>query len=64
MEYIQGVNGAVYLCTKLDGGPLGLKYVAYREQNTLLQYVVFVFTVLLIHVCHTPRVVVPTPTYR
>ena len=40
MEYIQIVNGAVYLCTKPDAGPLGLKDVAYGEQNTLLQYVV------------------------
>lgn len=47
-KYAQGVNGAVYLCTKSDGGPLGLKVVAYREQNTLLQYAVFVFMVFLI----------------
>jgi len=39
MKYTQGVNGAVYLCTKRDGGPSGLKDVSYREQilcyNTL-----------------------------
>lgn len=44
------MQGAVYLCTKPEGGPLGLKDVAYRERNTLLQYVVFVFMVLFIHI--------------
>ena len=35
MKYTQGVNGAVYLCTQPDDGPLGLKGVSFREQNTL-----------------------------
>lgn len=55
MKYIKGVNGAKNFCTKSGGSTLSLKNVAYRVQNTLLQYVVIVFMVLLVHI-HLQRI--------
>ena len=40
---MQGFNGALCFYTKSDDGRLGLKDIAHRKQNTLLQYTVFVF---------------------
>jgi hypothetical protein len=61
---MQGVKGALYFCTKSDGGRLVLKDIAHRKQNTLLQHTVFVFMVLLIRIPLPYTKDVPTKNYR